>query len=1246
MIPKPTTCAGCPLHDPPLGKQMGFSRVDGTGLNGVMLIAEALGESEEEEGIALVGKAGHYLFSQLARVDVLRDDFTLFNTLACRPPNNKLAKMPFEAQAIKHCAPNLDKAIFDARGKAVAAGLTFTIVTLGRIAFKRVMGYDDKHPVMRKDYLNYPFWNETYGAWVIAAQHPSYLMRGNHSEVPVLQYGVKRAVEIARDGISIDKPTYILDPEPMIFKGWANDYKRIYEMDPENTYLSYDIETPMKQGKDEEEVAKEDDDDYTILRVSFAYRPGEAISIPWTATYTPILEELFSHPGAKVGWNNEQYDNPRVRAQMPMGGDSIDGMLAWHVLNTSLKKGLGFVTPFYAPTMSMWKHLSEEKPAFYNAVDADAALRCFLGIKRDLIANKQWDMFYEHVIKLNRVFAHMSKVGVLRDETMRSEAETMLSAKLDELEVKMEGAVPQEARKHRVYKKTPKDTAGMIQIPGEIKLPQCPVCGEIPAPASHFKSIGKKRLKAGDLENYCVDRKAEKVMVPTLLWAKPLEFKISNKGMQTYQKVLKHQAVLSRKERKITFDEKAILRLQKKYPKDPLYPLILEHREHQGLLTKYIGVTQLDGTIKGGLDIEKDGAIHTCYTHNPSTLRSAAQNPPLQQLPRTSNDKTAPGNIIRNLIMAREGHTFLARDYSGIEAVLVGWFARLPDYIRLAKMDVHSFYTAYALNQLDGRVKANDLPLLSWDDDKLSKRLKEIKGEFSTDRNNLYKHLVHGCVTGDHEVLTTEGWKRFDVLEDDDKVAQWENGVITFVTPERVVRQPWNGDLHTWRAHSLSISMTRDHKVPIVNSYGTLQSHIADNISPAIMNWGRVPVHGILDQKDVIVTDACLRLAVAIQADGTISGNHVIFHLVKDRKKQRLLELLKSRGIPYSETPCKCHPRRGVRIAFNVKGVPVWNYVWNGNKTFCLDALMKLSTRQRQVFLDELPWWDGTRSEGKAGRQTSYISTNKHNAEVVQLITHITGRQGILTAEINRPGNRKDLYTVSFNQRDYCSLSSIETRQDPYEGLVYCVTVPSGWFMIRHNGKVSITGNSNFMQGPGGAAEKILLETSISYPVDLVAKVMDIYFELFPGIRKWHKETLLQADKDGFLKNPFSYIHRFNKVYDWEKVGGEWQRRNGPESNKVIAFLPQSTAAGIIKEAMIRLYFDHFDAVGQYLRLLIHDELLFEIPLDKIKGIDDIIRIEMENPIRVLPLPASYNMNQHLVINTERKIGTRWGLME
>ena len=336
--------------------------------------------------------------------------------------------------------------------------------------------------------------------------------------------------------------------------------------------------------------------------------------------------------------------------------------------------------------------------------------------------------------------------------------------------------------------------------------------------------------------------------------------------------------------------------------------------------------------IKGGMPVDKRGRVCTSFTHNPSTLRLASQNPNLQNLPRPTKNKEDLQNIIRNLIVPAPGNVLLARDYSGIEAVLVGYEAKAPGYLRLARRDVHSFYTAYALHGLDsGRILANDLPLLSWDDEKLFKRLGEIKKEFGAERNSLYKHLVHAI---------------------------------------------------------------------------------------------------------------------------------------------------------------------------------------------------------------------------------------------------------------------------------------------------------------------------NFGQGAKGAQAKIYLETDTMFDVKLISRVMDIYKELFPEIPKWHNEVRLQADRDGYLRNAFGYVLRFSRVFSWKREHGVWIKYPGDDAEAVLAFRPQSTAAGIIKEAILKFYFERFIEAGQYLRLQVHDECFFECPEEYADTLDAITQEVMEMPIKQLPLPASYGMGEHLVVLTESKRGPRWGMMK
>lgn len=897
----------------------------GTGDNGVLLIGEAAGEHEALQGEGFVGKAGEYLFSQLKRIGIDREGFRIANVLSCRPPDNILAKASYEAEAIATCSPLLDATIDAHIVHCSAVHKTPVIVALGRIAFKRIMGLGERSPLMGEDYLSYVHWSEHYGCWTLACDHPSYLLRGNHHLTPVLCNTIAKAMEIAKDRFSYDNPTYILDPEPAVFQQWVLDYQRVLKSNPD-TFLSYDIETPYKKGKSEDAISSADDESFIILRCSFAYDTSSAISVPWKGDYIPILERLFTTEGGTIfGWNNNGYDDERVIAQMPIRGTIIDAMTAWHVLNSTLPKALGYVTPFYWREAPMWKHLSHSSPALYNAIDALAALRCWLGIREGLKETGLWPVFDRHVLQLNKALSYMSQKGLMRDEIMRDEVEAKLTTMLGEIDTSIQAAVPMEARHVKLYKKTPKSIDGLVQVAVCGVVRRCSNCGSCSPTKPHFKPTSKRSKKP---DNPCSAASVVSVEEMVQLYGKLLPWKISLKGLLSYQRVKGHTAFRGRRSKRITFDKNAMKRLMKAHPSDALYPLIGQHHHLGKLLGTYVGRHQKSGRIKGGMPMGSDGLGHPTFKHDPSTLRLSC--PFFHTLPRTGKPDD-PHTWIRDMIIARPGHILHARDFSGIEGVLVGYEAKSPAYIRLALKDVHSFYTAYALNQLDGRVKANDLPLLSWSDEKLFTRLAEIKAEFKHDRNSLYKHLVHA---------------------------------------------------------------------------------------------------------------------------------------------------------------------------------------------------------------------------------------------------------------------------------------------------------------------------SNFGQGPAGAVEKIYSETNVLYPVPLVGKVMSIYKELFPEIPKWHDAVRWEAHDKGYLTNAFGYVHRFSHIFRWVRENGKWVRKLGDEAEAALAFRPQSNAAGIIKESIIRLYFDRFEEAGQYLRLQIHDENMLEVPIGELEKVAHILQEEMERPILQLPMPPEWGLGPYLRINTEAKTGARWGEMK
>lgn len=608
MIPLPTSCSGCALWGP----HKGFVPADTSGTNGVLIVLDAAGSEEEFAGQVAVGKAGHYLFNQLAKAGLKREDFWIHSAVSCCPPGSRLAGQSFEAAAIAHCSPNLDRTIADHRVMCERHGRHQTILALGRIALKRVLDLRDNDPLLKEDYHGYVHHSARYDCWVLSAADPFFLMRGQHQYVPLLQYSATRAVEVAVGGFRYHEPNYVCDPSPAYFREWVAGYRATLAASGPDTFLSFDIETPMKAKKGEDALVREDDEDYIILRCAFAFEEGSAVSIPWTAEYMSTIEDLFSDPRNQyVTWNGN-YDIPRVRHQVQIRGTNHDAMLAWHVLNSALDKRLGFVAPFYAKDAKPWKHLSGSTPAAYNAQDADMALRIYRGVRRDLIAGNQWEVFDRHVIQLNKVLDAMSAAGVKRDEGMRAEAEAKLTGLLEATEVQIQQAVPVDARRIQVYKSKPRNLDGVKSREVEALRMVCPWCKMVKPPKSHFVG-GKRRvvkvkpgyvLQAGEEwgeDSTRVTRAPKKVNVCAGLmpieermvvteWYRELEWKPSTVQLNAYQKSLAQTAIKNRDGR-VTFDEDAIEKLMKRYPKDPLYPLLLEHRRYVKLLGTYIGRT-------------------------------------------------------------------------------------------------------------------------------------------------------------------------------------------------------------------------------------------------------------------------------------------------------------------------------------------------------------------------------------------------------------------------------------------------------------------------------------------------------------------------------------------------------------------------------------------------------------------------------------------------------------------------------
>ncbi len=125
--------------------------------------------------------------------------------------------------------------------------------------------------------------------------------------------------------------------------------------------------------------------------------------------------------------------------------------------------------------------------------------------------------------------------------------------------------------------------------------------------------------------------------------------------------------------------DKAIL--EKYVDKNPIIPLVLEHR----MLTK------LQSTYIVGLEanILPDGKIHTIYTQTLTrTGRLSSIEPNLQNIPI----RTTYGKLIRKAFVPEANCILLSSDYSQIELRVFAHFSKVPNWLEAFKndMDIHT----------------------------------------------------------------------------------------------------------------------------------------------------------------------------------------------------------------------------------------------------------------------------------------------------------------------------------------------------------------------------------------------------------------------------------------------------------------------------------------------------------------------------------------------------------------------------
>lgn len=820
---RPNLCRPCVLDK----HAEGFAPADGPAGSWLLLVGEALGKVEAITGRPFVGDAGGMLQRLLTMLGWSRDAIRIHNVISCRPPGDWFdERAPWYYDAFHYC-PYLNETLAERHP---------VVVTMGATALRKVMQLQGHKKVRVQDFHGSIMRDPTDRFWVVPTYHPSFLQRGAHNMIGTVLWDLQRAEEARDSGKAKDTSSIVVDPPLDWFRAWVDQAIAARTQDPAAYPISSDVETPDKSGGRDEGEITPDDRSYQILRVNVACHPDEGITVPFAGPYIDELRRLHRSPGDIWQWNKE-YDFPRLcAADIWTEADNrrvIDLMWFAHVLQSDLPRGLGFWAPFYS-NYGPWKHLADANPALYGGIDGLQNHRVGFGIITDLIKLNMYEGALRHVhqlhwaalrpaqlvgVKIDRQRLAIFKAELIDRATSTLDTlQTIYPAELAPLTPKQGLKSPPLANvvhvKATAFTRKGRPRAG--RAPTEIKLDLykrarvieklefrevlvCKTCSETEVNKKHRCQVAYQ--KADNTTGWRPSKnpsqiELEPATVKRWYWQEPFN-PDSPQQVLAYIKFRgktdkKHSPGRAKKTKKDSTDRDTLERLEKR-TKDPFYRSLLDYR----------AIVKVKGTYVEGTErrLDDQDRVHPQPTFRPSMGRLSYINPNITNV--VADKGASPGTSralaagFRRCVVASPGCRLLEVDFSGIEAIKVGERARDPDYIRLARLGVHSGMCTYVLG------KPFDRQLLKTDPAALKAQFNEIKYSKDPKVSLLYdtvKHYVHGKGFG----LTVYGMtmqfpelfptidvaRRYDQIFNEfaPKIVAWQRQ-----TQERAARQHYLG---------------------------------------------------------------------------------------------------------------------------------------------------------------------------------------------------------------------------------------------------------------------------------------------------------------------------------------------------------------------------------------------------------------------------------------------------------------------
>lgn len=377
---------------------------------------------------------------------------------------------------------------------------------------------------------------------------------------------------------------------------------------------------------------------------------------------------------------------------------------------------------------------------------------------------------------------------------------------------------------------------------------------------------------------------------------------------------------------------------------------------------------------------------------------------------------------------------------------------------------------------------------------------KDVLAKRKTVYGNAYYENEARCYSSDTEVLTKSGWKLHKNITLEDEVCCYEvtrNGqTFRWDKPTKLWEYEYNGDMILINHKGVGALITPKHRV-LTNNHGVIE---AETLLHYQKDSYKIPYSAILRkrgshngrQKELlqllkghkhVKLDAFLRFLGYWISEGGMSGHtksNIILTqnegIVLDNMKLALDEL----GFVYTDNKRQSTPSHTLIVRFDAsekylskngnprpgrgKGrqrlLASWLSSNCGDKIdnkYLPNFIWGLSVKKMKVLLDALIEGDGHQYE--AGH-ACYTTTSKRLADDIQRLAMLVGLTAKLTSRKRVIGKTQFELLLSKPNRLTRTITRKQCQRVNYSGKVYCLSVPTGFYVTRRNGTIAILGNS------------------------------------------------------------------------------------------------------------------------------------------------------------------------------------------